>query len=131
MINLNRKTDYSLQFVTALAHLKKDENLSLKTFAKQSKISFAFLQRIASPLKKAGLIKSEQGSAGGYVLAKKSNQISVQNIVEAIEGPMQVAMCIKNPGACFFEKKCPTKKTISKINNEISKVLQKIKISQL
>ena len=131
MLTLNRQTDYALQFIAALTRLEAGEMLSLRQFATNSSISFAFMQRIVRSLKASKIVRSTQGSGGGYALAKNADKITVQDIVESIEGPVAVTMCISDPGACVFETKCTSKKTISEINFQISELLREVKVSEL
>ena len=85
---LKKETEYALRLLEAIEEGCSAEPLSLKTFAKDSGISFLFLQRIASKLKDAGIIRARKGKVGGYWLSRPRKAISIIDIIEAIEGPL-------------------------------------------
>lgn len=131
MIALTRQTDYAVQFLSALAQLPEGKTLSLRLFSRTSRISFPFLQRIAFSLRQKGMIAAAKGSAGGYRLTRNPSSITVQDIVEALEGPVELTLCISKPGACMFEEQCRTKKAIGKINYQIAELLRSKTIADL
>jgi len=121
-MQISKELDYATQLMLALTKLKEGELLSLKTFSKESNISFLFLQRIASSLKKAKLIDSGRGVRGGYFLTKK--HISVKEIVAAVEGnDYAMTKCLTNKKLCK-KKDCPAKKIFSKINQQLNTFLE-------
>lgn len=131
MLTLSRQTDYALQFVAALSVLPEGGSLSIREFARQSSISALFLQRIAMRLKHAGIVDATKGSTGGYRLARSAASLTVQDVVEGIEGPVSVTTCITQPGVCAFESKCRTKKIATKINYQIAQLLRNVPLTEL
>ena len=111
-----------------LAGYKEKYAASLNLIRKNLNLSYEYLEQIVPPLKKAGLIKSYRGSAGGYRLAKKAETISFWDVISALEGDVRVADCVSG-GRCKIEKKCPSKRIHMKLQEELSKSLAKIKIS--
>ncbi|MCX6781063.1 MAG: Rrf2 family transcriptional regulator [Candidatus Magasanikbacteria bacterium] len=130
-LTLNRQTDYALQFLAALARLPEGESLSLAVFAKQGRVSFLFLQRIAKKLRTAGLITAEKGRLGGYKLARVSQAITVLDVAEALEGKMAVVPCIKKTSDCPHAAVCQTRTSFHTINSYIQKYLHSIPLSEL
>lgn len=131
MIKISKQTDYALQFLIELSKLKNDELLSLRVFSTKSNISFLFLQKIAKSMREAGLIKATKGIKGGYSLDKNINKISLKDVIEATEGPYGTVACTKSNGVCKKSTRCSVKKGIGKINNEITKYLEKVTIATL
>ncbi|MEK7647616.1 MAG: Rrf2 family transcriptional regulator [Patescibacteria group bacterium] len=131
MLTLSRQTDYALQFVAALTRVPEGASLSIREFARQSTLSSLFLQRIAIRLKRSGIVSATKGSTGGYRLARPAAEFTVQDVVEAIEGPVSVTLCVSKPGACAFEHKCRTKKVVSKINYQIAQLLRNVPLTEL
>lgn len=111
-----------------LAGYKGKYAASLNLIRKNLKLSYEYLEQIVPSLKKAGLVKSYRGSAGGYRLAKKAETISFLDVISALEGDMRVANCVAG-GRCKIEKKCPSKRIHIKLQNELQESLNKIKIS--
>jgi len=90
------------------------------------KISYGYLEQVAQKLKKAGLLESYRGSAGGYRLARKN--ISMADVIFAIEGPINLVSCAGKSSGCAVSRKCPAKSIWPKIQSELTKSLEKIKI---
>ncbi|MBU1179806.1 Rrf2 family transcriptional regulator [Patescibacteria group bacterium] len=112
-----------------LAGYKGKYAASLSFISKYLQLSYDFLEQIMPSLKRAGLVKSYRGSAGGYRLAKRPPEISVLDVIEALEGKMQITDCTGGC-ACKIEKKCPSVNVWKKLQTELSKSLSKIKISE-
>jgi Rrf2 family protein len=88
MLSLNKKTDYGLRLMIALAKKYKKGPSSLKQMARENKLPFKFLEQAAFLLRVAGLIDSKEGKSGGYFLTKSPGKISMGTIIEALEGPV-------------------------------------------
>ncbi|NIT04279.1 Rrf2 family transcriptional regulator [Candidatus Saccharibacteria bacterium] len=97
MFGLSKKTDYGMELMIALAKNYDQGPLSLRRIAKQKKLPFRYLEQVATPLRKAGLIEAKQGKGGGYLLKKKPKEISVREVVEVLGGPVEVGYCAGCP----------------------------------
>ncbi|MFH1292078.1 MAG: Rrf2 family transcriptional regulator [bacterium] len=130
MLSLRKETDYAIQFIQFLVD-NKDQCSALKTFAKQSGISFFFMQKIARKLNRAGIIEAEQGMCGGYRLKIKPDKLDLHQIVEIMEEGISLTKCIKNLscGCNKGVKKCKVKDIMNKLNKEIVKAMKKIKLN--
>ncbi len=122
MLSISKQTDYAVELILALSKLKEGELLSLRTFSKQSTISFLFLQRIARSLRGAGFIESVRGINGGYRLIRPAHQISFRDVIEAIEGPFGVIACSKDE-VCKLEAICTAKNSLRSVETEIAALL--------
>jgi len=131
MLQFTKEVDYGIQFVFALASLKEDELLSLRNFSKDTEISFLFLQRIAKKLREAGIVKSTKGACGGYRLAQKYDDITVKQIVEALEGEYAVANCLKKGCHCKREGLCKSQKVFKAVNDKLVKFLKDLKLKDV
>ena len=119
MLSLNKKTDYGLRLMIALAKKYKKGPVSLRQLAKENKLPFKFLEQAAFLLKIAGLIDSKEGKNGGYSLTKSPAKISMGVVIEALEGPVGFDHCAGCPefGLCgqkdvWDEVESQVKKTI-------------------
>ena len=130
MIKISKQTDYALQFLIELSKLKKGELLGLRKFSNKSSISFLFLQKIAKSLKTAGLIEAMQGKSGGYYLNKSIKRISLKEVIEAVGGQYGVADCSKDCN-CDHTKTCNLKEGLDKVNKQVIKYIDSLKISDL
>jgi len=124
-LNLTKKADYGLFLLTILAQ-EKTNTKSIKAISEQNNLSFSFLQKIARELQKGGLITSERGKLGGYQLTKKPGEITLKEILEALEGPIAIAPCFMNTPrdlCCSHKPFCAIKNGLKKINEEIKTAL--------
>ena len=127
------KTEYGLKAMVILAQAASKEPVSLTQISKQQHISQAYLEHIFAKLKANDLVKSIKGVSGGYVLARTPKQISVFEIVEALEGPLAVFYCMsheKDSVACNA-KGCLTKQVWHELQKNIIKTLRKFKLADL
>ena len=129
MFSLNKETDYAIQLLKIIPKDKKF-CVSLKDVALETGVSFLFLQKIARKLRLAGLIRATQGINGGYSLTKKQKDISLKDIVAAIEGGCAVLPCYCSSKKCLTVK-CGLKNKMKKINDDVLKVFTKTKLTQL
>ena len=126
-MNISKKTQYGLRAMVFLAKkYSKKELAPLKDVSGKEAIPFDFLEKIFSELEKAKLVKGKKGIGGGYILARNPNKITAKNIVEALEKtvPVDCLLCDKN-------KRCVSKNVWKKIENNINKTLNSIKLSDL
>ena len=111
-----------------LAGYKGKYAASLSLISKDLKLPHTYLEQIMPSLRRAGLVKSYRGSAGGYRLAKKSENISLWDVISALERGIRVAACID--GDCRNEKTCPSKRIHSRLQKALKDSLSEIKISE-
>lgn len=131
MLCLKKETDYGLQMLT---YLKKAKGkwVSLNAVAKQTGISFLFLQKIARKLRLANVIKAQQGVEGGYQLNKAAGKMSILKIVEAMEGRCGLLACLKSSRClCKKERRCNLKKKLTAVNAKMIKILEKITLKDI
>lgn len=142
MISLTRKTDYAL---VALAHLaqRRDEcdcddlcPTSARAVADQFALPRDVVMSILKDLQRAGLVESERGAKGGYTLPRDADEISLADVVEAIEGPARLAPCCAEEDddlctVCALVPRCPITAGIQDVNARISEFLRTVTLRQL
>jgi Rrf2 family protein len=79
----------------------------LSAIAKDQDVPPRFLAKIFQSLAKAGIIKSHRGAKGGFSLARPAVEITVRNVIEAIEGPVNLNICLVADGECTRDQFCP------------------------
>ena len=130
---MRRETDYAIHLLKYLAK-RKNQIVSLKELSSATGISFLFLQKIARKLRLAKLINAEKGMIGGYELAMPPSKISLKNILLATEGAVDIlpCYCAEKKVKCVSQgKKCHLQGKLSGLNNNVGKMLSKIKLSSL
>lgn len=130
MVRLSKKTDYAIQFLLAL-HDAGSEPLSIGAFARNSHISFLFMQHIVRTLKSEGLVTVTMGREGGYILAKPLAEISVKRISDVLEGEPAIVACIEKEGSCPLASTCSARKRFINVNEKINRLLTSITLQDL
>jgi len=87
-MKISTKTEYGLRALIYLAECPEDRPCSVAEIAKEQGLSVTFLEKIIGLLKKAGIVKSLKGVRGGYMLAKDLDEITIKQIIEALEGEL-------------------------------------------
>jgi Rrf2 family protein len=108
-MQITRQADYAVRAVLYLAQLGQDRRASTSQIAQEQQIPPSFLAKIVSQLSVAGLLQTSRGARGGVSLARTPDQISLLEVVEAIDGPILLNECVGENGACTFGDNCPMK----------------------
>jgi Rrf2 family protein len=106
-MQITRQADYALRAVIYLSRLEENEKAATGLIAEAQKIPPSFLAKIISQLSIAGLIHTSRGARGGVSLAKPADEISILDVVEAIDGPIFLNECTGNSTSCPFLSSCP------------------------
>lgn len=132
-MKFSTKSTYGIRAMINLAKNGGDKSLSLAKIAKEEKISLGYLERIFSKLKKAGIVKSERGVGGGYVLVKKPEDISILDIVKTLEGDITYFRCVDERGviSCGSGDVCGAVKVLSRLQKAVNDTLINFKLSEL
>lgn len=107
MISISRQTDYASRVLLHLALLPPEARVTAREISRRRIIPPAFLRRIITDLGKAKLITTTRGSGGGLALARPSSEISLLDVVQAVEGPVALNPCTIDPAACPLVRTCP------------------------
>lgn len=106
-MQITRQADYALRAMLYLAQLEPTQRAATSQIADEQHIPPSFLAKIISQLSIAGLIHTSRGARGGVSLARQAGEISVLEVVEAIDGPISLNECTHGDGACAFGETCP------------------------
>jgi Rrf2 family protein len=105
-MQITRQADYAVRAVLHLARTG-DQRTATSMIAEEQRIPPSFLAKIISQLSIAGLLHTSRGARGGVTLAREAKDITLLEVVEAIDGPIQLNECIGDNGSCSFEDNCP------------------------
>lgn len=106
-MQITRQADYAVRAVLYLAQLGPDQRAATSQIAQEEQIPPSFLAKIVSQLSVAGLLQTSRGARGGVSLARSPEQISLLEVVEAIDGPIMLNECVGANGVCTFGDNCP------------------------
>ena len=131
-MKISTKGKYGLRAMIDLAQYSEQETVSISSIAQRQKISESYLEQLVAKLKKAGLVISIRGAAGGYRLARPASGISVGDVLRALEGDVRAVICTaQTEEGCEGEELCVTKYVWQRINESIEKTVDEMMIDQL
>jgi Rrf2 family protein len=105
-MQITRQADYAIRAVRYLAKQGASQRAATSTVAKEMKIPPSFLAKIISQLSISGLVHTSRGAHGGVMLARPAEEITLLEVVEAIDGPILLNECVGDPGNCEFADEC-------------------------
>ena len=130
MLRVTKLTDYATVVLTALA-ARPDAVLSAAELAERAGLEMPTVAKLLKPLAQAGLVESFRGTNGGYRLTRAASQISLVEIVEAMEGPLGMTECSVHAGACGIEHSCGVRANWRRINDVVADALRSITLAQM
>ncbi len=132
-MTLSTKGRYGLKAMIDLADYSEETPQSIACIAARQSISDSYLEQLMAKLKKAGLIKSIRGAQGGYVLARPSSEISVGDVLRALEGDLAPVNCMELKGeqGCSGRDHCVAKTVWKRIDESIQNTVDSIWLSEL
>ncbi|HOA55724.1 MAG: Rrf2 family transcriptional regulator [Acetivibrionales bacterium] len=133
-MKLSTKGRYGLKAILDLALHSADGQITLNSIAERQGLSESYLEQLFAALKKAELIKSIRGPQGGYMLADDPENISVGDILRALEGSMAPTDCVAENGhhdLCDSSDRCITRGVWEKIRDGINNVIDNISLQEL
>lgn len=132
-MKLSTKGRYGLRALIDLAQRGGEGPVSITSIAERQEISERYLEQLMSKLKKAGIIQSIRGAQGGYVLAKELEEVSVGEVLRALEGDLNPVECsgFLLEGGCQAADNCVTKYVWQRINDSINQTVDEMNLKAL
>jgi Rrf2 family protein len=130
-MQITRQADYATRAVLYLARHRNGKRVATSQIAKEQKIPSSFLAKIISQLSIAGLLHTSRGAYGGIALARNPEQITLLQVIEAIDGPIQLNVCVGREYVCSFEDNCPIQSVWCDAQNELITKLKNTNFAQL
>ncbi|MCL1802597.1 MAG: Rrf2 family transcriptional regulator [Eubacteriaceae bacterium] len=133
-MKLSTKGTYGLRALIDIAANSQTDPVSISSISTRQAMSVGYLEQLISKLKRSGFVNSVRGVRGGYVLAKPASEISVGDVLRALEGSLSPVDCpaAKDEGeGCDESGSCLTKVVWQKINDSINIAVDAIKLSEI
>lgn len=120
-MRLTQETDYALRLVLTFSELTPGEYLTAKDISESQNIPYRFLLRVIRKLKKADILASRQGVDGGYRLARPRREISLLDVIKAIEGEIKITRCLKSTALCNagYAPECKVHRALGQIQEKL------------
>jgi len=126
---LTRRSDYGLRAVFALA--RSPHVLSAKQIAQEQNLPIAFVKKLLQKLCRAGLVRATVGKQGGYALARAPQEISIRELLEALEGDLAPVSCLAPDHLCDLAAGCTTRRIWEQIDQKIHEALESISLRDI
>ena len=131
MIKLSRVTDYGIVLLAHLARRPGNATRNAREVAQETGLPAPTVSKILKSLAREGLLVSHRGTRGGYSLARGADEITVSEMIAALEGPIGLTECTVHPGACTQESSCHVREPWQHINQAVRDTLAGITLADL
>ncbi|MFU0823984.1 RrF2 family transcriptional regulator [Clostridium sp.] len=129
-MKLSTKGRYGVKAMVDLAIRYGGNPVSIKSIAERQNLSEFYLEQLFAPLRRAKLIKSIRGAQGGYILSRPPKDITVADIINVLEGPIEISSCL-DKAECDNMDICPTRLLWEKIRKSIDDVTSSITLQDM
>jgi Rrf2 family protein len=132
---LSQKARYALHALIVLAEHVGEEPMQIADVAEEARVPRKFLEQILLDLKKRGIVRSQRGRAGGYLLGKPAKEVSFADVIRVIDGPLALAPCVSVTAYhkcedCVDEATCAIRKVLLAARDATATVLESRTIAQ-
>jgi len=128
---ITRATEYAIRTIIFLARQPRETIVLKKDICRTQNVTPAFLTKILQPLIKKGIVSSQRGVGGGFLLARDPQDISILDLLEAQEGPLSLNHCLTDENACNRDAYCAAHQVWSEAQAAMIRVLKSRSIAQL
>jgi len=130
-MRLSSLADYAVVVMSAAARHGADARLSATSLASETGVPLPTAQKVMGKMAGAGLLTSARGAGGGFMLARPVEEISVADIVEAVEGPIAMTACVEGRRDCELEGNCRMKPHWGVVNSAVKGALAGVTLAAL
>ena len=132
MIRIAKLTDYAIVLPSHMAREPEGSVCTARGLVADSRLPLPTVGKILKTLSRAGILVSHRGAKGGYTLARSPGEISIAEIVAAVEGPIALTECSAGgPDLCVLEPFCPVRSNWQKINQFVRQALQRLTLAEM
>ncbi len=128
---INRRTDYAVRVILGLAKYPAGTRVSAQQLSEDMLIPLPMLYSLLKELARARLIRTYPGAGGGVELAHDPADITLWDVVAAVDRPPQVSECVDHPGSCPFAPTCPVRRRWARIQRLIQEELEGVTFAEL
>ena len=130
-MKISTKFRYGLRAMLDLAIAQGDSPVLVQSIAERQQLSKKYLENLLIALKSAGLVRSVRGAKGGYLLARNPEEITVEAISTALEGPLVLADCVSHPGHCDRLEECATQELWASMTNALVDIMRNTTLADI
>ena len=132
-MRLSKKTEYALRALAELAVNQGNGTLHAQELARREKIPVKFLEQILLTLRKAGILQSRRGAGGGYTLNRSPEGISLGEVVQVIDGPVELLDCLAAEGNCTCNRAatCGLRDVVGDVRDKVVQLLDEVTLADI
>jgi FeS assembly SUF system regulator len=130
-MRLSHLADYAVVLMTAAARRPAGERLSATELSIDTGVPLPTAQKLMGQLAAAGLLSSSRGAAGGFSLSRPATEISLADIVEAVEGPIAMTVCSEGRSDCALDAHCRVKPHMGVVGDAVRGALGAVSLVEL
>jgi Rrf2 family protein len=131
MLRFTKRADYGLMAIHYIAIHDDLGAVSAKRIAEEFAIPQELLAKILQRLAKQGLIVSQNGPKGGYGLSRRPAEITIGEVIRALEGPINIVSCMEESSDCPQMERCTLRRPVKKIQAAITQMLDTMSLAEL
>lgn len=131
MNRLNRKVEYALMALKYMSGKFAGHMTTVKEICAATHIPFDATSRVMQQMAQKGVLKSEQGAHGGYLLITDLSKVSFHEILEMVDGPMQIVRCASGKKACEFLAKCNMTSPLQNLNHRLIDFYKELSVAEV
>lgn len=129
MLRISKLTDYAILIMVELT--RDDEMLSAHALAERIRIEVPTASKVLKLLASSGLLESFRGASGGYRVKQRAADISVAEVIAAIEGPIAMTECSVEDGLCSQEDSCELRGNWQRISLAVTEALHQVSLAEM
>ena len=130
-MQITRASDYAIRVMIHLAGLPRGSKVQQAELSKATEVSGHFLSKVLQQLVRSQFIRSQRGAGGGFALAVPAERVSLLDVVEAIEGPLHLNLCLEEGPSCCRKSWCPAHKVWADAQEAVVEVLGRASIASV
>jgi Rrf2 family protein len=132
-MRLSTRGRYAIRAASNLANRNGSGPITLKTIAREEHIPLRYLEQLMNRMRRSGILESSRGPGGGYCLSRPADEISLGQIISAIEGRVAVASCVKpdRQKNCRLENSCASRLFWANLSGMIQTIMDSVTLQEL
>ncbi|HJX37496.1 MAG TPA: Rrf2 family transcriptional regulator [Anaerolineae bacterium] len=128
---VSRGADYAIRAMLDVAGLPEDTRTVTERIAERQDIPVAFLSKVIAQLTQSGLLRTHRGAAGGVLLGKPAEEITLRQVVEAVQGPIVLNICTGPYDGCARAGACPAQRVFDEAQRSLHDALEQATLAEL
>ncbi len=131
MLQITRDGEYGVRALVYLAGKTPGTLTLISEIAEVQEVPKSYLSKIMQQLVRSGLVRSRRGAKGGFELARTPESITLREAIEAVEGPINLNVCLEGPGTCSRDVTCPVHPVWKEAQKKLFEVLESKNMAEL